>query len=68
MSCDRHCATRRQTQPPAPRPQILYHHCIGVGKFYIYDDSSSPPLLSDINDLVQQGIVDYHFGNNGQPS
>lgn len=36
----------------ALREWILYHACIGVGKFYIYDDGSTEPMLEKIIDFV----------------
>lgn len=34
---------------------------IGVGKFYLYDDYSYPPLAVAINDLITIGLVEYRF-------
>lgn len=48
--------------------QVAYHHCIGVGKFYVYDDSSSPPLLHGIQDWVVGGIVEYKYVHYGMPA
>lgn len=41
------------------REWILYHNCIGVQKFYIYDDRSSKALLGTIKDFVASGLVEY---------
>ena len=37
------------------REWITYHQSIGVGKFYIFDDSSSIPAAEALQDLVQEG-------------
>lgn len=43
------------------REWILYHHMLGVGMFYIYDDYSFPPLEAVLGDLMQAGLVKYRF-------
>lgn len=43
------------------REWILYHHMLGVGKFYIYDDFSFPPMSVVLEDLIQAGLVKYRF-------
>eukprot|EP01024_Parvocaulis_polyphysoides_P033888 TRINITY_DN30026_c0_g1_i8.p2 TRINITY_DN30026_c0_g1~~TRINITY_DN30026_c0_g1_i8.p2 ORF type:complete len:241 (-),score=9.81 TRINITY_DN30026_c0_g1_i8:72-794(-) len=40
---------------------LLYHQYIGVKKFYLYDNLSSPPMLSLIQDFVTQGLVEYTY-------
>ncbi len=37
------------------REWIQYHQSIGVGKFYIHDDSSSVPAVEGLQDLIQEG-------------
>ena len=37
------------------REWIKYHHHIGVGKFYVFDDNSSVPTIEGLQDLVQEG-------------
>ena len=36
---------------------VAYHWSIGVGKFYLYDDQSSPPLEGVLADLIRAGVV-----------
>ncbi|GBF93710.1 hypothetical protein Rsub_06813 [Raphidocelis subcapitata] len=43
------------------REWVLYHHMIGVDKFYIFDDYSSPPMSVVLHDLIASGLVDYTF-------
>lgn len=42
---------------------IEYHKRLGCGKFYLFDDNSSVPLISSIQHYVASGLVDYHFGD-----
>ncbi len=37
------------------REWIEYHWSIGVGKFYIFDDNSTVPAASGLQDLIQEG-------------
>lgn len=37
------------------REWIRYHQSLGVGKFYVFDDSSIVPAAEDIQDLIQEG-------------
>lgn len=37
------------------REWIQYHQSIGVGKFYVFDDSSSVPAAEGLQDLIQEG-------------
>ena len=40
----------------------LHHHAaLGVSKFYVFDNNSSSPMLSQLEDLARRGIVEYHF-------
>ena len=34
---------------------IEYHRSIGVGKFYVFDDNSTVPAASALQDLIQEG-------------
>eukprot|EP01024_Parvocaulis_polyphysoides_P030421 TRINITY_DN2763_c0_g1_i7.p1 TRINITY_DN2763_c0_g1~~TRINITY_DN2763_c0_g1_i7.p1 ORF type:complete len:442 (-),score=28.93 TRINITY_DN2763_c0_g1_i7:234-1559(-) len=43
------------------REWISYHDYIGVGKFYIYDHMSIPPIHPLIEDFINSGLVDYTF-------
>eukprot|EP01025_Chloroclados_australasicus_P054198 TRINITY_DN6420_c1_g1_i1.p4 TRINITY_DN6420_c1_g1~~TRINITY_DN6420_c1_g1_i1.p4 ORF type:complete len:298 (-),score=16.72 TRINITY_DN6420_c1_g1_i1:2481-3308(-) len=43
------------------REWIQYHYFIGVQKFYIYDNLSTPPLIGTIMDFVLKGIVDVQY-------
>ncbi|GBF98962.1 hypothetical protein Rsub_12608 [Raphidocelis subcapitata] len=43
------------------REWVLYHHMIGVGKFYVIDDYSAPPMQGVLSDLIEAGLVDYTF-------
>ncbi len=40
---------------------IEYHEQLGAGKIYLYDDSSSPPMLGRLKSYIQSGLVEYHF-------
>ena len=37
------------------REWIEYHRYIGVGKFYVFDDNSTVPAASTLQDLIQEG-------------
>lgn len=52
----------------AVREWVQYHHCLGVEHFYIYDDSSNPPMLQHLRDLIDAGIVDYRYVQQGKPA
>ena len=40
----------------------LHHHAaLGVSKFYVFDNNSSSPMLSQLEDFVLGGVVEYHF-------
>ncbi|KAK9834848.1 hypothetical protein WJX81_003498 [Elliptochloris bilobata] len=40
----------------------LHHHmALGVGRFYIFDNNSTTPMLGHLEDLVRGGVVEYHF-------
>ena len=40
----------------------LHHHAaLGVSKFYVFDNNSSSPMLSQLEDFVLGGFVEYHF-------
>ncbi|KAK9824237.1 hypothetical protein WJX72_008861 [[Myrmecia] bisecta] len=43
------------------REWIEYHQRIGVSKFYIFDNNSSSPMISEFAELVESGLVTYHF-------
>lgn len=42
---------------------IEYHRRLGCGKFYLFDDNSSVPLIGSIDKYVKSGLVDYNFGD-----
>lgn len=44
---------------PDIREWVEYHHAMGVGKFYIFDNNSSTPLLYAIQDYVASGLIEY---------
>jgi hypothetical protein len=35
--------------------------CLGVRKFYIYDNNSTMPLFSSLWEYISSGIVEYSF-------
>lgn len=43
------------------REWIMHHERLGAGKFYIFDNNSTTPMLPVIADLVDTGLVEYHF-------
>lgn len=43
------------------REWVLYHHMLGVNRFYLFDDNSRPPLAGVLADLVAAGLVHYNF-------
>ncbi len=47
---------------------IDYHRWLGVGKFYVFDHSSSPPLSGELERYILEGIVEVHYfsGNSWQ--
>lgn len=47
------------------REWVLYHHMIGVNKFYIWDDTSTPPMYEVLEDLIRGGLVDYLYVPHG---
>lgn len=47
---------------------LQYHEQIGAGKVYVYDDSSSPPMLGHLKSHIESGLVDYHFIGQSQHS
>eukprot|EP01026_Neomeris_dumetosa_P043895 TRINITY_DN3685_c0_g1_i5.p1 TRINITY_DN3685_c0_g1~~TRINITY_DN3685_c0_g1_i5.p1 ORF type:complete len:771 (-),score=51.98 TRINITY_DN3685_c0_g1_i5:317-2455(-) len=42
---------------------IEYHQYIGIGKIYIYDNNSKPPMINMLRGLLEQGIVEYQYIN-----
>jgi hypothetical protein len=40
---------------------IEWHRCLGVRHFYIYDHNSTQPLIHDIWEYVQAGLVVYNY-------
>lgn len=44
---------------PDIREWVEYHHDMGVGKFYLFDNNSSIPLINYIQDYVASGLVEY---------
>ena len=43
------------------REWIEHHARFGASKIYIFDDNSSTPMISEFSDLVESGLVEYHF-------
>ena len=43
------------------REWVQHHRSIGVGRIYIYDDHSNPPLLGTLMDDINTGLVHYRF-------
>jgi hypothetical protein len=43
------------------RELILYHQSIGVGQFYIFDDNSTVPASTYIQDLIDSGSAAMHL-------
>ena len=43
------------------REWLHYHSALGVSKFYVFDNNSSSPMLSQLEDFVIGGVVEYHF-------
>ena len=47
------------------REWVLYHHWLGIDKFYIFDHGSEPPLSGEVQDLVTMGLVEvFYFSGN----
>lgn len=47
------------------REWVQYHHWIGIGKFYIFDHGSTPPLSVELADFVREGLVEvFYFAGN----
>jgi hypothetical protein len=43
---------------------IEWHKCLGVQRFYIYDNNSSMPLMLSIWEYIEAGVVQYsYFGS-----
>eukprot|EP01023_Acetabularia_acetabulum_P006050 TRINITY_DN12518_c0_g2_i1.p1 TRINITY_DN12518_c0_g2~~TRINITY_DN12518_c0_g2_i1.p1 ORF type:complete len:569 (-),score=8.98 TRINITY_DN12518_c0_g2_i1:362-2068(-) len=40
---------------------VMYHHYIGVDKFYIYDHGSDPPMQPLVQKFIDSGLVQYEF-------
>lgn len=40
---------------------LEYHQQLGAGKIYVFDDNSSPPMLTQLIDYIKSGLVEYHF-------
>ena len=43
------------------REWVQHHRSIGVGRIYIHDDHSNPPLLGTLMDDISTGLVHYRF-------
>ncbi|GAB4813782.1 hypothetical protein N2152v2_000828 [Parachlorella kessleri] len=43
------------------REWVLYHRRIGVGRIYVYDHGSSPPMRNELADFIEAGLVDYQL-------
>eukprot|EP01026_Neomeris_dumetosa_P030727 TRINITY_DN24517_c0_g1_i4.p1 TRINITY_DN24517_c0_g1~~TRINITY_DN24517_c0_g1_i4.p1 ORF type:complete len:451 (+),score=31.53 TRINITY_DN24517_c0_g1_i4:133-1485(+) len=43
------------------REWIQYHLFIGIGKIYLYDNGSKPPMINLILDFIDAGKVDYFY-------
>eukprot|EP01024_Parvocaulis_polyphysoides_P063951 TRINITY_DN7416_c0_g3_i2.p1 TRINITY_DN7416_c0_g3~~TRINITY_DN7416_c0_g3_i2.p1 ORF type:complete len:382 (+),score=30.10 TRINITY_DN7416_c0_g3_i2:124-1269(+) len=42
---------------------IAYHRYIGIGKFYIYDNNSVPPMIDMLRFPLSRGFVEYQYIN-----
>eukprot|EP01026_Neomeris_dumetosa_P073998 TRINITY_DN766_c0_g1_i2.p1 TRINITY_DN766_c0_g1~~TRINITY_DN766_c0_g1_i2.p1 ORF type:complete len:433 (-),score=23.32 TRINITY_DN766_c0_g1_i2:616-1914(-) len=42
---------------------IAYHKYIGVGKFYIYDNNSVPPMIQLLRNLMTESLIEYMYLN-----
>ena len=43
------------------REWLEHHIALGVGRFYVFDNNSTRPMLDTVLDLVQAGTVDYQY-------
>lgn len=43
------------------REWIVHHYSIGVRRFYVFDDNSSPPMQALLQDFINLGLVDYEL-------
>ncbi len=43
------------------REWLEHHMALGVGRFYVFDNNSTRPMLDTVLDLVQAGVVDYQY-------
>ena len=43
------------------REWVLHHAALGVGKAYVFDTGSSPPMEAVLADLVASGLVEYRY-------
>jgi hypothetical protein len=43
------------------REWLEHHVALGVGRFYVFDNNSTRPMLDTVLDLVQAGVVDYQY-------
>lgn len=46
------------------REWVLHHASIGVGKFYLFDTQSTPPMAPVLDDLIESGLVRYQYLTN----
>jgi len=43
------------------REWLEHHLALGAGRFYVFDNNSTAPMLDAVLDLVQAGVVEYHY-------
>ena len=40
---------------------LMHHHALGCRKFFVYDNNSSVPLLTQLKPHIESGLVEYEF-------
>jgi hypothetical protein len=55
VPADEHCDIREW---------VLHHASLGVGKFYLFDTESNPPMEPVLEDLIASGLVEYSYVTN----
>jgi hypothetical protein len=46
------------------REWALHHASLGVGKIYVFDTESQPPMRAQLEDLIASGLVEYSYVTN----
>ena len=48
--------------PPYPRLiSIVSFFRLGAGKFYVFDNNSTTPMVGNLLDYIEEGLVEYQF-------